>query len=362
MFALMAIGIPIFVSIGLAAYVGLALIFGPVHAMVDFTSFLWQSVNNFELVTIPLFVLTAMLVEESKIGDELFNCAKAWIGAVPNGLGVAVVLTCAVFASITGSSPVTAVTVGLIALPALAREGYPDSLRGALIAGGGTLGILLPPSLPLIIYGVLTQTSIGSLFMATVIPGLLLMLMFAIYVIVFHKPAGPLLSMEATRMSDPRLWLAGLVALPALVIGASTLRIRIESLRRLAVISATGMVLAALVIALSAPLRDFSIRTSALTSIPGGEDLIRIDTLSGALLPHVSTETMAALGAALATLGLCGFGYAFAAWMRVEFGNLTSPMIPRLVMGGLTLTVIGLQTFFAAFLLGTFAIPHANRS
>ena len=86
MFGLMALGIPIFVSIGLAAFVGLALIFGPTQAMIDFTSFLWQSLNNFELVTIPLFVLTAMLVEESKIGDELFDCAKTWIGSVPNGL------------------------------------------------------------------------------------------------------------------------------------------------------------------------------------------------------------------------------------------------------------------------------------
>jgi len=189
MFALMGLGVPIFISIGLAAFAGLALIFGPLHAMVDFTSFLWQSLNNFELVTIPLFVLTAMLVEETKAGDDLFECAKAWIGSVPNGLGVAVILTCAIFAGITGSSPVTAVTVGLIALPALAREGYSDGLRGALIAGGGTLGILLPPSLPLIIYGVLTQTSIGSLFMATVIPGLLLMAMFAIYVTVVFRPA-----------------------------------------------------------------------------------------------------------------------------------------------------------------------------
>ena len=89
-------------------------------------------------------------------------------------------------------------------------------------------------------------------------------------------------------MSDPRLWLAGLVALPALVIGASALRIDIERLRRLAVISAIAMVLAALVIAISAPLRDFSIRTSALTSIPGGEDLVRIDTLSSVLLPFAA--------------------------------------------------------------------------
>jgi C4-dicarboxylate transporter DctM subunit len=218
MFGLMGIGIPIFVSIGLAAYAGLSLIFGPLHAMVDFTSFLWQSLNNFELVTIPLFVLTAMLVEEAKVGEELFAFAKAWVGSIPNGLGVAVIITCAIFAGITGSSPVTAVTVGLIALPALAREGYPDRLRGALVAGGGTLGILLPPSLPLIIYGVLTQTSIGSLFMATVIPGILLTLMFSIYVIFVYRPAvrGTSFSLKGRLEA---LWKAlPVVALPVFII------------------------------------------------------------------------------------------------------------------------------------------------
>jgi C4-dicarboxylate transporter DctM subunit len=188
MFGLMALGIPIFVSIGLAAFTGLALIFGPMQGMADFTSFLWQSLNTFELVTIPLFVLAAMLIQEAQVGDELFDFAKACIGGLPNGLGVAVILTCAIFAGITGSSPVTAVTVGLIALPVLAREGYSDRLRGVLVSAGGTLGILLPPSLPLIIYGVLTQTSIGSLFMATVIPGLLLAAMFSVYVVLVARP------------------------------------------------------------------------------------------------------------------------------------------------------------------------------
>lgn len=218
MFGLMAIGIPIFVSIGLAAFAGLALIFGPLHAMVDFTSFLWQSLNNFELVTIPLFVLTATLVEESKVGEELFVFAKAWIGSVPNGLGVAVILTCAIFAGITGSSPVTAVTVGLIALPIMAREGYPDRLSGALVAGGGTLGILIPPSLPLIIYGVLTQTSIGGLFIATVIPGLLLAVLFSIYVVFVHRPAvrGPR-STFAERMAALRTALP-VIVLPVFII------------------------------------------------------------------------------------------------------------------------------------------------
>jgi C4-dicarboxylate transporter DctM subunit len=188
MFTLMALGIPIFISIGVTAFTGLALMFGFNQAAVDFTSFLWQSLNRFELVTIPLFIFAAMLVQAASFGDELFEFAKVCIGAVPNGLGVAVILTCAIFAGITGSSPVTAVTVGLIALPALAREGYSDKVRGALVAGGGTLGILLPPSLPLIIYGVLTETSIGSLFVATVIPGLLLAVMFSLYAIFAHRP------------------------------------------------------------------------------------------------------------------------------------------------------------------------------
>ncbi|MDQ2801413.1 MAG: TRAP transporter large permease [Pseudomonadota bacterium] len=188
MFALMAIGIPIFISIGASAFAGLWLVFGLQQGMVDFTSFLWQSLNSFELVTIPLFVLAAMLVQEAKVGDELFEFAKVWVGATPNGLGVAVILTCAIFAGITGSSPVTAVTVGLIALPVLAREGYSDKVSGAMVSAGGTLGILLPPSVPLIIYGVITQTSIGSLFIATVIPGLSLAVLFCIYVMFVARP------------------------------------------------------------------------------------------------------------------------------------------------------------------------------
>lgn len=182
MFLLMAAGVPIFIAIGMSAVGGLWLAFGLHQAMIDFTSFLWQSLNSFELVTIPLFVLAAMLVQESDVGDELFEFAKVWVGSTPNGLGVSVIITCAIFAAICGSSPVTAVTIGLIALPALAREGYPDETRGAMVAAGGTLGILLPPSVPLIIYGVLTQTSIGSLFIATVIPGLILAAVFALYV------------------------------------------------------------------------------------------------------------------------------------------------------------------------------------
>jgi C4-dicarboxylate transporter DctM subunit len=220
MFAMMALGVPIFIAIGISAMSGLWLMFGLHQAMVDFTSFLWQSLDSFELVTIPLFVLAAMLVQESDVGDELFEFAKVWVGSIPNGLGVSVIATCAIFAAICGSSPVTAVTIGLIALPALAREGYPDKTRGAMVAAGGTLGILFPPSVPLIIYGVLTQTSIGSLFIATVIPGLTLAVAFAIYVMFAagHRTRARSYSWVERKAA---LWRAlPVIVLPLFIIGS----------------------------------------------------------------------------------------------------------------------------------------------
>ena len=220
MFGLMAVGVPIFIAIGISAMVGLWMMFGLHQAMVDLTSFLWQSLNSFELVTIPLFVLAAVLVQKSDVGDELFEFAKVWVGSTPNGLGVSVIATCAIFSAICGSSPVTAVTIGLIALPALAREGYPDRTRGAMVAAGGTLGILIPPSVPLIIYGVLTQTSIGGLFIGSLIPGLTLALAFAIYVLLGagHRTRARSYSWAERRTA---LWRAlPVLVLPLFIIGS----------------------------------------------------------------------------------------------------------------------------------------------
>jgi C4-dicarboxylate transporter DctM subunit len=220
MFALMAAGVPIFIAIGVSAVSGLWMMFGLHQAMVDFTSFLWQSLNSFELVTIPLFVLAAVLVQELDVGDELFEFAKVWVGSTPNGLGVSVIATCAIFSAICGSSPVTAVTIGLIALPALAREGYPDKTRGAMVAAGGTLGILIPPSVPLIIYGVLTQTSIGSLFIGSLVPGLALAFLFAVYVMFAagHRTRARSYSWEERRVALRRAM--PVLVLPVFIIGS----------------------------------------------------------------------------------------------------------------------------------------------
>ena len=106
-----------------------------------------------------------------------------WVGFLPGGLAVASIFSCAIFAAVSGSSVATAATIGMIAIPEMERRGYARPLIIGSLAAGGTLGILIPPSIPMIIYGVMTETSVGHLYMAGIIPGIVLALMFAVYVI-----------------------------------------------------------------------------------------------------------------------------------------------------------------------------------
>jgi C4-dicarboxylate transporter DctM subunit len=151
---LLLIGVRVFVAIGLAAALGLTMLLGPEQAMRDVASFLWQSTAIYEFVAIPLFVFTGVLMEATGLGADLLEFCNALVGRVPNALAVAVVITSALFASICGSSVANAATLSLVAVPLLAKEGYPPSMRGGVVAAGGTLGLLIPPSIPLIIYGV----------------------------------------------------------------------------------------------------------------------------------------------------------------------------------------------------------------
>lgn len=253
MFVLMGLGTPIFIAMGAAGLAGLFLFFGGIHqALIDFPSFVWQGLNTFELVAIPMFVLTGMLIREAKMGDDLFNFAKAWFGSVTNGLGVGVILACAMFAAISGSSPVTAVTIGLIALPALAREGYPDHIRGTVVAAGGTLGIMFPPSIPLIIYGVITQTSIGELFIGSLIPGIVLTILMGLYLGFVVRPK--IRTVDYT-WAQRRLYLrraAGILVLPIFIV--------VSIYTGLITPSETGAVTALYVLALGIIQRRFTVQ------------------------------------------------------------------------------------------------------
>lgn len=182
LFLLMLLSVPVFVAMGLAAFVGFMFVNDPVQVLRTFGGIVWQSSSIFELVAIPLFIFAGLLMEKIEAGRDLFDVTKAWVGNVPNSLGVATILACGIFAAISGSSIACAATVGVVAIPLLLEEAYSKSQAGGFVAGGGTLGIIIPPSIPFILYGVITETSIGKLFMAGVFPGIVMMSLFMVYV------------------------------------------------------------------------------------------------------------------------------------------------------------------------------------
>ena len=188
-FALLAAsGMPIFLSMGAAGTIGVLFIRGS-DSITDIPFFLYQGLDDYLLVAVPLFVLTGTLMHEIGASQRLFDFARAIVGRVPHALGMAVLGSCAVFAAISGSSVATAATIGLVALPSLAEQGYAPGARGAVVAAGGTLGILIPPSIAMIIIGVLTQQSIGQLFIAGIVPGFLMVIGFALALLIFVRPA-----------------------------------------------------------------------------------------------------------------------------------------------------------------------------
>ena len=187
LFLLMLVGVPVFVSMGLSAFIGFLSVQGLSQALQITGQIMWQSSYSFELVAIPLFIFTGLLADKIDAGRELFEVSKVWVGRVPNSLGVATIVACGVFAAINGSSLATAATVGVVSIPLLLEEKYSNSQAGGFVAAGGTLGILIPPSIPFILYGVITETSIGQLFMAGILPGLIMMGCFIVWVM-FSRP------------------------------------------------------------------------------------------------------------------------------------------------------------------------------
>ncbi len=220
LFLFMLFSIPVFVSMGLAAFIGFSLSKGFELALSTFGDIVWQSSSIFELVAIPLFILTGVLVEKIDAGKDLFAFTKVWVGNLPNSLGMATILACGVFAAISGSSIACAATVGIVAIPLLRDEGYSTRQAGGFCAGGGTLGIIIPPSIPFILYGVITETSIGKLFIAGIVPGILMLTLFTIYVmlsrprVLTRHDLAPGERWRATRQG------AGILVLPVVIIAA----------------------------------------------------------------------------------------------------------------------------------------------
>jgi len=183
MFLLFAMGLEISISMGLVGVVGLLYLKGWTVGLSVVGSIAWSNATSFSFIAVPLFVFMSGILLHSGIGKGLFTAVARWVGFLPGGLAVASIFSCAIFAAVSGSSVATAATIGMIAIPEMERRGYARPLIIGSLAAGGTLGILIPPSIPMIIYGVMTETSVGHLYMAGIIPGVVLALMFAVYVI-----------------------------------------------------------------------------------------------------------------------------------------------------------------------------------
>jgi tripartite ATP-independent transporter DctM subunit len=178
LFALMLLRVPVGMAMGLVGVVGYSLVVGPGPALKLVGQTSMRTVTDYTFGVVPMFMLMGAFVSVSGVSRELFKAANSMIGHLRGGLGVATVLACGGFAAICGSSVATAATFSSVAYPEMRRFGYPKSFSAGVIAAGGTLGAMLPPSTVLAVYAILTEQDVGKLFMAGIVPGLLAMAMY----------------------------------------------------------------------------------------------------------------------------------------------------------------------------------------
>ena len=186
---LMAIGTPIAFALGGVSLLALLYDRG-LPELIYFGETFFDRIAEFGFVAIPMFILMGAAVASSPTGRDLYRSLDLWMGRLPGGLAVSNIGACSIFAALSGSSPATCAAIGKMGIPEMRTRGYPDGVAAGCIAAGGTLGILIPPSVTMIIYGISTETSIGRLFIAGVVPGFMLAGLFMIWTMIACKMAG----------------------------------------------------------------------------------------------------------------------------------------------------------------------------
>ena len=187
LFVILLLGVPVAFALG-GMGLGMLMLggFSPLMAPQSILS----TLNGFILLAVPLFLLMSNLLLKGGVGRDLFAAVQAWVGHWPGGLAVATIISCALFAAISGSSVATAATIGTVAIPEMINRGYEKRFVYGLLAAGGTLGILIPPSIPMIVYGFVTEQSVIALFLAGIGPGLVLVTLFIIFAMLHAKLSG----------------------------------------------------------------------------------------------------------------------------------------------------------------------------
>ncbi|MBU3577706.1 TRAP transporter large permease [Polynucleobacter sp. UK-Kesae-W10] len=194
-------GMPISFALGSVAVIFMVF-FMPASSLDTVTQNVYEEMASITLLSIPLFILKGAAIGRSRAGQDLYEALHVWLGKVPGGLGVANVLACALFAAMAGSSPATCSAIGSAGIPEMRKRGYSPGLAAGIIAAGGTLGILLPPSITMILYSVAAEQSLGRLFLAGIGPGLMLVLFFSIYTVYrFRKEYN--LALDAVEKGAP---------------------------------------------------------------------------------------------------------------------------------------------------------------
>ena len=223
LFVLCFLGLPLGWGMIAVGAIGLFTIRGWEAALFMTTQQILDFTMSYGLSVLPMFILMGALIHRAGLSEELFGAARAWFGHFRGGLAQSTVAASAAFGAVCGSSLATAATMAKVALPPMKRSGYDDGLACGVVAAGGTLGILIPPSVPMVIYGILTETDIAKLFIAGVLPGLVLSVayMLAAWGQVALRPSlaqpAPALPWRARWASLQRIW--GVVALFAVVLG-----------------------------------------------------------------------------------------------------------------------------------------------
>ena len=193
----------------------------PVHDVVELLSQLYAALDKYPLVAIPFFILAGNLMEAGGISERMVEFAKSLVGGVQGGLAMACVLTCMIFAAVAGSSVATTFAVGAILIPAMVRHGYPAPFAASLQATAAELGVIIPPSIPMILFAVSTDTSTGELFIAGVVPGILIAGALMAYVWLYARRNGLGLEDGEGRLAlwpaFKRAWLA--LLMPAIILG-----------------------------------------------------------------------------------------------------------------------------------------------
>ena len=216
---LLLAGVPVGFALGGGAVAGVLYLWG-FKGLYMLANTAYADSTSFILLAVPLFIFMSNVLKNTGLADELYEIVYKWLGAVPGGLAAGTVVICAIFAAMAGISSVATISMGLIALPSMLKRGYSKDIATGCISAGGALGILIPPSIIMIIYGSMAEVSIGKLFMGGIIPGALMAVIFCLYILIrcfFNPKLGPPVTDKYT-MKEKLVACKGVVLPAALII------------------------------------------------------------------------------------------------------------------------------------------------